>query len=190
LNTGTVTLSGGTINALQVDVNGGSLLGTGVVNATIVNNGGIVSPGLSPGILTLNGDYTQDAAASMVVEIGGVIAGTDYDVVDVLASCVLDGTLDVALINGFTPGPGDSFEVLTCGSLSGEFAMIDGVALGGGLVLQPQYGANSLMLLVEAAAVPALPSGALLLLGGLLATSALWALAKRPGIGPRSRDAR
>jgi hypothetical protein len=184
-NTGRVTLNGGTINALQVDVNAGSLLGTGVVNATIVNNGGTVSPGLSPGILTLNGDYTQDAAGSMVIEIGGLVAGTDYDIVDVLASCALGGNLDVALIDGFTPGLGDSFEVLTCGALTGGFAMIGGRALGGGLILEPQYSANSLMLVVTPApaSVPALSGGALLLLGGLLAAFALWTLAQRPGIG-------
>jgi len=180
---GTVNLNGGTLRTSgELRVRDGSLLiGTGTVDGTIEHSGGNISPGLSLGALAVTGNYIEDPAATLVVELGGVVSGTGYDVLNVGFSCVLNGDLDIALIDGFTPSLGDSFEVLTCGSLTGGFAMIHGLALGGGLMLQPIYSANSLTLVaVQPVAIPALPVGGLLVLGGLLVSSALWALEKRP----------
>ena len=50
------------------------------------------------------------------------------------------GTLNVSLINGFTPVTGDSFQVLNYGSHSGAFATIN----GNGQAYTPTYGATNL----------------------------------------------
>ncbi len=38
-----------------------------------------MSPGASPGTLTITGDYTQTSAGTLAIEIGGVTAGTQFD---------------------------------------------------------------------------------------------------------------
>ena len=39
---------------------------------------------------------------------------------------MLDGTLDISLIGGFDPNIGDSFQVMTFGSRSGNFVTVNG----------------------------------------------------------------
>ena len=75
-------------------------------------------------ILLIGGDYTQTAAGTLEVEIGGLNAGTDYDVMRVFGNAVLAGVLDIDLINGFDPTAAAFFDILvtgffTPGSVSG-----------------------------------------------------------------------
>jgi hypothetical protein len=73
-------LHGGTLGASTVFINGGALVGTGTVNANVVN-GGLVSPGGtgSAGLLTIQGDYAQTADGVLNIEIGGYHPGSDFD---------------------------------------------------------------------------------------------------------------
>jgi hypothetical protein len=125
---GLTVLAGGTLTAANlVDIEGGALDGFGTINGNVrnaatVNVGGL----LAAGTLTINGDYTQTAAADLLVQIGGPNAGIDYSQLSVSGRATLDGTLTVTLINGFVPNAGDSFEVLTYGSAGGAFATLDG----------------------------------------------------------------
>jgi hypothetical protein len=55
-----------------------SLEGSGTINADLFNrNGGSVGPGNSPGLLSVIGDYTQDATSSLLIEIGGLTAAIE-----------------------------------------------------------------------------------------------------------------
>ncbi len=122
---GTIDLNGGSINALHgLDLNGGELVGSGTFTGPIRNNGGIVSPGHSPGGIAVTGNYTQGADGTLNIEIGGRTAVTEYDQLAVTGSATLDGTLNVTLINGFRPDIGDVFQIITPASFSGEFATI------------------------------------------------------------------
>jgi len=56
------------------------------------------------------------------IEIGGSQAGTDFDQLVVTGRAMLDGTLNVMLINGFIPNPGSSFEIMIFADASGSFA--------------------------------------------------------------------
>ncbi|MBK7264678.1 MAG: hypothetical protein IPI03_23790 [Rubrivivax sp.] len=47
---------------------GGTLMGTGTV-AQVLNLGGTIRPGFSPGTMTIAGDYT-DVGGHVVIEIG------------------------------------------------------------------------------------------------------------------------
>ncbi len=58
---------------------------------------------------------------------------TQYDYLDVTGAAALVGTLQVSLVNNFTPSPGQTFEILTWGSRSGTFSTLELPALGGSL---------------------------------------------------------
>lgn len=57
------------------------------------------------------------------IEIGGTTAGTGHDQINHLGTAELGGTLNVQLINGFTPAVGDRFLIMTSAAgFSGNFA--------------------------------------------------------------------
>ena len=57
-------------------------------------------------------------------------------------------------MNGFSPAIGNSFQVMTFGSRTGQFATINGLAIGNGKQFSPAYAATDLTLNVAAAAPP------------------------------------
>ncbi len=128
------------------DVQGGLLSGFGTVSGDVTNPGGQVAPGLSPGILIIDRDYTQGANGALTVEIGGREPGDEYDVLAIIDSAALDGTLNIELIDGFVPDLEDTFEVLIYASQSGNFAVYNGLNIGGGKRFEPKLGPTSLVL--------------------------------------------
>jgi len=133
------TVVNGTLNSVPaVQIQGGTLSGSGTINANVIM-GGTISPGNSPGILTINGNYTQTAFGAYVAELAGLTAGTGYDQLDVSGTANLDGTLDVSLINGFTVALGDSFILMKYDSETGTFSMVDLPKLGNGLKWDLSY---------------------------------------------------
>ena len=124
---------------------GGTLEGSGNVFGSLVN-GGRVSPGLSAGRLFIQGDYTQEAGGCLRVEIGGRTAQTQYDVLGASGQAMLAGALDVSLIDGFVPDPGDEFTILTAASRSGSFDSTSGLVIGGGLGFEVHLGAKDVVL--------------------------------------------
>ena len=130
--TGGSTIVDGSLAASDtVTVNsGGRLAGSGTVTANVVNQG-VVSPGDSPGILTIDGDYMQASTAALAIEVGGTTVGTQYDRLAVSGVATLNGTTDVSLINGFGPSSGQVFGVMGFGSSSGAFATVNIPLLGG-----------------------------------------------------------
>ena len=112
---GTVDPSlGGTLNLLSGQLNTESDIGS------LVNGGGTLGPGLSPGILTITGDYSQPVG-TLLIEIGGPDAGTDHDRLDCMGTLTLGGTLEIGLIGGFVPKIGELFDILNWGALAGKF---------------------------------------------------------------------
>jgi hypothetical protein len=120
---------------------------TGTINGNMVNAGQLTIGGsAATGFLTISGTYTQTASGSLGIRIGGVTPGGQFDQLNVSGSVTLDGVLNVSLVVGYTPDLGDSFQILTFGSRTGDFAFKNGLDLGGGLRLDPQYDAGSLTL--------------------------------------------
>ncbi len=139
-NTATLTVDSGLIatpsltiaDGGQFQFNGGTLK---VVNVTgdLVNDGGTYSPGASPALSAIHGDFTQNEG-TLEIELGGTVAGTQFDKLVVDGLTTLDGVLDVRLINGFSPTAGQVFQFLTAnGGLTGEFSDILLPTLSGGL---------------------------------------------------------
>jgi hypothetical protein len=131
--TGSTTVDGGAVlGGTLLSIGGGTLTGTGTIQATVVNDG-VASPGGSPGTLSLgpSENYQQGVSGILQIELGGHNPGTQYDQLVVGGNASLAGTLELRLINGFVPQPGDQFQVLTCGSQAGPFSQINAPAVGG-----------------------------------------------------------
>ena len=151
---GETVLNGGslTISTTSYDLHGGSLTGAGTVTGRILNIGGHLEPGLSPGVLTIVGTYAQGVAGGYLCEIGGLTPGTDYDVFEVTGPASLDGLLDIRRKPGYTPVLGEIFDILTTtAGRSGVFAQIANRAIGDGLRFDPVYSATGVSLIVAEA---------------------------------------
>ncbi len=117
-----------------IDVQGGSVSGNGTVGGDLANAAGKVAPGNSPGILSVDGNYTQSAGGTLEIELAsnGGVAGTDHDRLAVTLAASLDGALDLQLDGGYSPTIGDSFAgIVTAGALSGQFATASNVVIDG-----------------------------------------------------------
>jgi hypothetical protein len=101
-----------------VDVQGGTILGVGAIGGDLNNVTGSIAPGLSPGILTVGGDFFQQDTGTLEIEIGGTTQGEEYDSLAVTGSAAVDGTLWVSLIDDFVPSAGQQFTVLTSAGLT------------------------------------------------------------------------
>ena len=95
----------------------GYIKGVGTFNNVAFT--GTYSPGLSPTIATV-GNITLAPTSTLLMEIGGMTAGSSYDQIQATGALSLGGTLAVSLINGFTPAAGNSFDILDWGSLVGH----------------------------------------------------------------------
>jgi hypothetical protein len=89
------------------------LSGPGTITGNVTNSGQI-NPGgggTAAGTLTINGAFSQTGSGSLTFQIGG----TDPTLVDQLivsGAAVLDGTLNVALINGYMPQGSDQVQIM------------------------------------------------------------------------------
>ena len=111
-NGGTVQVQSLVMGALGEVSGNGNIVGD-------VENGGLVSPGTSPGALNIDGNYTQTANGKVLIELA---SASSYDQLLVTGEATLAGTLQVSLLGGFTPSPGQSFTLLTSDDVDGTFA--------------------------------------------------------------------
>ena len=148
---GLTRLNGGTLSAdSTINIQGGSLSGVGTVNASVASSGE-VNPGGPAGLLTIQGNYAQSASGTLNIEIGGLAAGSQFDRLNVTGTATLAGTLHIALIDGFVPSLGDSFQIMTYASRTGSFGTVTGADIGGGSLLQLNFSPTSLSLVTAAA---------------------------------------
>ena len=133
----------GTIKAKDIILSGGSIAGSGDIQASVFNGSGgfvgLVSPGMSPGVLNIDGAYHQDENGTLFMEIAGLTAGAGYDVLNVSRTAYLDGTLEIVFLNDFTPEYGDEFDLLKADVLSGTFDTLLLPDLDGGLFWRTGY---------------------------------------------------
>ena len=149
VNLGEVVLQGGELIVDTFNVGSGETFsGTGIIESNLTN-AGTVSPGSSPGTITVDGDYTQDSSGTLTIELGGTTAGTEYDQLVVTGVASLDGTLDVSRINEYSPELGDSFTILTYGSHTGTFSTLNLPDLDPGLAWEVAYGSSAVTLTVR-----------------------------------------
>ncbi len=169
---GTVHLIGGVINANSIsptnggvfDVAGGTLH-VDQFNGNLVNVGGTLAPGHSAGNTTIVGNYSQQTGAALEIEIGGLSAGSNYDLVGVTGTALLGGELQLALIGSFVPTAANTFTVLNAGGIVGVFSNVTTgqrlTTLDGNGSFRVNYGAgsafNNNQIVLDAFQVVALP---------------------------------
>ncbi|GAF85811.1 unnamed protein product, partial [marine sediment metagenome] len=85
-------------------------------------------------------------AASVEVEISGLLAGSEFDQITVADSVSLAGTLDVSFIDNFVPTAGDKFEIITASSVLNQFDILNLPALPSDLLWFVNYGATTVEL--------------------------------------------
>jgi hypothetical protein len=127
-----LTLVDGTLTAPNgVNLEAGLLKGTGTVVGNVSNTGGAVAPGDSPGILTIDGNYTQGPGGAFDELLAGLTAGTGYSQLDVVkvgglrGVASLDGALDITKSSSFSLAVGDVFTIMDFASSTGNFSTFD-----------------------------------------------------------------
>ena len=100
--------------------------------------------------LTTNRDFTQGAAGTLAIALGGTGAN-DFGKVAVNGAATLGGTLTISLATGFVPDIGDTFQIMTFTSGSGSFATVNGLNIGGGKLLEITVGATGITIEVVSA---------------------------------------
>jgi hypothetical protein len=129
---GSLLLAGGSVvkTGDALAINGGLLGGSGTINGTVAMTSATLAPGNSPGSLIINGDLTVTSATLWDFEIGGTTQGTQYDFVSEAGSTQFNlngSTLQLSLINSFTPDPLDTFTIFSSNnSILGTFGNLDG----------------------------------------------------------------
>ena len=131
-------------------------VGSGITGFNVpFANSGIVQ--VQGGTFQFNGSYTETLSANQVIGIGGTAPGSGYGQIQFL-SPTFAGSFNVNLLNGFRPGPGNNFAVLSYPSFAGNFTSLNGLDLGSGLQLVPQFGNTNLTLVAANYSASATPS--------------------------------
>lgn len=142
---------------LTIDAGGRLVGGVGTTPGNIVGavtNNGTIAPGHSPGILAINGSFTQGSTGTYAADVNAngtstVTAGVDFDQIAVSGTpgtATLAGTLAVSR-NGQLYVAGTTYDIITTtGGITGNFSTVTGngispfltlsnaVANGGGIV--------------------------------------------------------
>ncbi|MBC8218305.1 MAG: LEPR-XLL domain-containing protein, partial [Planctomycetes bacterium] len=169
------------INTLVVEESG-TLEGNSAIGQDVIIKG-TLSPGNSPGIITIDGDLTfdsddqdtiddsyippagpdaEDTVSTLVIEIGGSTPGAGgsgdedngYDQVNVTGDVTLAGELEIVLINDYEPVLGTTFDFLTFDTVSGTFDTVSGPWGFGGSDVYFEINRLSDRLQLEVAEIP------------------------------------
>jgi Dockerin type I domain len=141
VNNGDLVVINSTVNAPVVNNSAATVVGSVNFNGPVVGSGnffgpgtahfnGGLAPGASPANVAFEGNVALADMNTLFIEIGGAAPGTQYDQLTIAGSATLDGTLNLSLINGFTPTIGQQFTVLTAGSIVNNGFVLAGSAAG------------------------------------------------------------
>jgi hypothetical protein len=140
---GAITLGGSDANAAGVcQLSGGGLLRVGqlakgasggafeftggtlsadVVDFSLMNQGGSISPGELLGMTAVDGDLTMQSG-SIDLQLAAAAPGV-FDQLTISGVLAAGGALNVTLVDSFSPAASDSFDLLDFASASGAFAL-------------------------------------------------------------------
>ena len=147
VNGGSLIVDGSIASANTVVNPGGLLGGNGIIGGNLVSSG-VVSPGSSPGTLTVNGNYTQNANGTLRIEVAG-LAPSQHDVLVVNGQASIAGTVQLVRVGAFNLSVGDQITFLTAsGGVSGTFGNVenDFLATGSIVVFDVIYLPNGVVL--------------------------------------------
>ena len=100
----------------------------------------LYSPGDGPAIVEVE-NLLLTPSSTLEIEVGGITPGLEHDQVIVSGDAVLNGRLDVPLIQGFEPLAGDTVTILTtdggaAASISGQFSSLSSPNLPAGVAMR------------------------------------------------------
>lgn len=121
----------------------------GISLTNSVLNLGTFAPGDQVGTVTVP-TYEQTAEGNLEIQLRGTTVDTQYDRLNVTGQAKMDGNIDVSLLGTFLPGPGNSFNILTAGAITGTFAATL-PKISAGLVWNVSVSSTALTLTVVAA---------------------------------------
>ncbi len=104
--------------------------GAGSTTGNILYDGSY-SPGNSPAAVSVE-NITFGPNSTLSLEVQGMIAGSQYDQLQISGLATLNGTLNVTLVNGFVPSASETFDFFN-GPTTGSFTQINLPALSNGL---------------------------------------------------------
>lgn len=144
-------------SASVVDLVAGDLTGNGTVNGTLIaGTNSTIAPGASAGIIDVNGaailqgtvevelgGNQVDGLAQVVTQVnsGSNFGLTDFDQLNIYGNAAIasGSTIQLSLINSFSAGPNDFFDILSADSLSVDLNTIV-------IVAPPSYSASAQVL--------------------------------------------
>ncbi|MFO1496000.1 MAG: hypothetical protein U1F26_15225 [Lysobacterales bacterium] len=132
----TVIAAGASLESPLVTLTGGTLSGSGQIIGDLNNTGGTVRPQL-PGVLSLSGNYTQGAGATLEIEVGGTSPGINSDQLSVGGAVTSGGTLTVVDLGVTLTPPASVPLVHAMGGVSGSYASTTVPFPGYGIDYQP-----------------------------------------------------
>lgn len=118
----------------------GELMGSGSVRGD-VDNRGVVSPGTSPGTLTILGDYVHAPSATYMAEIESLGLG---DLIDISGTATIQGgTLQVVATPGYYSSLYPNTVLVADGGVTGQFEEFSANSISPYLTFQPRYTGTS-----------------------------------------------
>lgn len=192
---GVTKLNGGNLGSVggtPFIADGGSIVGNGTMSIdTIIGNlQANFSPGLSPGKITINGNYTQKANGILRIEVAGLTTpGVDFDQLAVTGTATLGGSLRVTDINGFKPGGSDTIIPLTAGAITGTFSSTNAQVNYGSTSLTVAALPTPLSQLLNISTRMRVLTGENVLIGGFIITGSEAKKVMVRGIGPSLKGA-
>ncbi|MDB5329637.1 MAG: hypothetical protein JWP03_788, partial [Phycisphaerales bacterium] len=135
---GTITVNtpGNTFDNLGSVIASSGALALAAGGSGFVNDGSVTAG--PTGAINVTGNFTQASTANFNIVLGGATSDL-YGHMAVSGTAAINGGLNISEANGFSPGTGNLFKVLTFASESGQFANYNGLTLPAGAALQPGY---------------------------------------------------
>lgn len=169
--------SGGTViaNQLTIEKNGQLNGDGGTIVADVVLDGGTIAPGMSPGILNIDGDL-EVLDGLFEIEIAGTGAGM-FDQLNITGDLIasMGFNIEISFLDSFIPQEGDIFNFL---NIAGDSSIFDTPSLinfsvnGGGLFgnnAALDFAGGNLSLVTDTSVAPVpLPAGFPMLVAGLV----------------------
>ena len=193
--------SGGALTAGSIYVGDTGTLsgGGGTITANLTLEGGTLAPGNSPGLMQIVGNLDLGVSSITLIELGGLVAGSTYDLIDVtdnlatgsvegVATLLAGAIFDIDYFGAFTASFGNAFDVLVADDIVvADLSLVSFLlpALTGGLawsqaIVGLDDGREALRLeVVSGEAVPA-PATLLLLLPAVFVLAGMRRGQQRP----------
>jgi T5SS/PEP-CTERM-associated repeat protein len=99
-----IDLDEGVLNATSI-ITEGMIRGTGDLRGSVAS-GGLIDPGHSLGHLSVQGSLELNPKGRLMIELGGTPDTVSSDLLSITGVALLDGHVDVTLLDGFMPKSG------------------------------------------------------------------------------------